>query len=79
MEVIHTDILPQAPDMFWSKPARDMAQVLITFGGYDKTELINRLIAKVTSRNKLIQERHVLEIADEILNESKGIYRKVKP
>ena len=59
-------ILPPSGNEFWSKPARDMAQILITFGGYDRKELLNRLINKVAIRNKRVQERHVLEVAQEM-------------
>ena len=64
------DILPAGGDEFWSKPARDMAQVLITFGGFDKHELLRRLIATVTLRNKRVQERHVLDVADAMYKEA---------
>jgi len=62
-------ILPPNGDEFWSKPARDMAQILITFGNYDRQELLNRLINKVTVRNRRVQERHVLQVADEMYKE----------
>ena len=62
-------ILPPNGDEFWTKPARDMAQILITFGGYDKKELLNRLINGVTKRNKRVQERHVLQVAQEMRDE----------
>ncbi len=63
------NILPPNANEFWSKPARDMVQILITFGGYDRKELLNRLTHKVTIRNKLIQERHVLQVAQEMRDE----------
>ena len=38
--VENLEILPKGGDEFWSKSARDMAQILITFGNYDRQELI---------------------------------------
>lgn len=61
-----TSIFPVGGDEFWSKSARDMAQMLVSFGGFDGEELISRLIRKVTLRNRRVQERHVLEVADEM-------------
>jgi len=58
-------------DEFWSKAARDMAQILVVIGGYDRKELIDRLIARVTLKGHRVQERHVLEIADEMYEEAK--------
>ena len=63
-------------DEFWSKPARDMAQLLVVIGGYDKQELLKRLINKVTCRNHKVQERHVLEVAGEMYEESKKLMTK---
>ena len=66
------DILDPKGNEFWSKPARDMAQILITFGNYDRKELIDRLIAKVTVKNKRVQERHVLRVAGEMYAEQEA-------
>lgn len=70
MHIDKSLIFPPGGSEFWSKPARDMAQILVAFGGYDRTELITRLISKVTIRNRLVQERHVLDVADEMLQEA---------
>jgi len=64
------EVLPDGGDEFWTKPARDLAQVLITFGNYDKQELIDRLINQVTIRNKIVQLGHVEVIAQQMLDNS---------
>jgi len=81
------DVLPPRGDEFWSKPARDLAQVLITYGGYDHKELLDRLIKAVTSKGHRVQERHVLEVAQQMRDEAgaknpceeTAIYRKTPP
>ena len=65
-------VLPPGGDEFWSKRARDMAQVLITFGKYDRKELIEWLINNVTLKGKRVQERHVLEAADELYKRNRN-------
>ena len=62
-------VFKEGGNEFWSKPARDLAQILVTFGGYDRKELISRLIAQVTVRNRLVQERHVAAVAQQMLDE----------
>jgi len=62
------NILPPNGNEFWSKPARDMAQILITFGGYNRKELISLLIKRFTLKSKRVQERHILQIAQEMRN-----------
>jgi len=59
-----------------SRNAADLFQVLTVVGGYDRTELRNRVFARTVHWSGKVTENIVADIADEMLHEQRPELRQ---